>query len=225
MAEIQGGKGSPSLDMTPMVDLAFLLVTFFMLTAQFKPAETVMVDTPSSMSMKEIPDEKDLFIVTIDSAGHVFFTIDNPKVKREMLAYVAGKKQLSFTEKQTKAFVNEGMIGIPFNAIGAFLNAEGEEKKELMIKNGGIPYDTSNNELYVWIESIQVTHFNKRKEQTEYIEAGGTVPKKDIMKKLKYAIKADGNAKYEKVQQVIDVFQDERLNINTFSMITDLEDF
>jgi biopolymer transport protein ExbD len=43
--------------MTPMVDLAFLLVTFFMLTAQFRPEEAVIVDIPSSRSQQVIPTE------------------------------------------------------------------------------------------------------------------------------------------------------------------------
>ena len=56
MAEVQSSKGSPSLDMTPMVDLAFLLVTFFMLTATSRVTEPVVVDTPSSTADKLLPN-------------------------------------------------------------------------------------------------------------------------------------------------------------------------
>ena len=55
MPKIKMPKGTPSIDMTPMVDLAFLLVTFFMLTASFRNAEPVTVETPSSISYKIIP--------------------------------------------------------------------------------------------------------------------------------------------------------------------------
>jgi len=67
MPKIKMPKGSPTIDMTPMVDLAFLLVTFFMLTASFRNAEPVTVETPSSISDKIIP--KNVLMVTLDRDG------------------------------------------------------------------------------------------------------------------------------------------------------------
>ena len=42
--------------MTPMVDLFFLLLIFFILTATFRPQEAVQVDTPTSVSNKTTPE-------------------------------------------------------------------------------------------------------------------------------------------------------------------------
>ncbi|MGH7454076.1 MAG: ExbD/TolR family protein, partial [bacterium] len=44
MPKIKKARVGIKLDMTPMVDVAFLLLTFFMLTTQFKPTEDVTVE-------------------------------------------------------------------------------------------------------------------------------------------------------------------------------------
>ncbi|HLA63044.1 MAG TPA: biopolymer transporter ExbD [Rhodothermales bacterium] len=59
------------LDMTAMVDVAFLLLTFFMLTTQFKPPEAVEIDLPSSHAEVKVPGS-DLLTITIAPDGRLF---------------------------------------------------------------------------------------------------------------------------------------------------------
>ena len=66
-------KGRPGvrIDMTPMVDIAFLLLIFYMSTTQFKPLEARPVDLPASHSQIELP-ERDIITVTITRLDSVF---------------------------------------------------------------------------------------------------------------------------------------------------------
>lgn len=63
------------LDMTPMVDVGFLLLTFFMLTTQFKPTDVAEVVIPSSHSKFKLPDA-DVMTVTVDKEGNVYLGVD-----------------------------------------------------------------------------------------------------------------------------------------------------
>ena len=72
MAKVKPHRKKPTLDMTPVVDLAFLLVTFFMLSAKFKAPEPVVVDTPSSTSDLVVKEEN-LVTLLIGDDGKVFF--------------------------------------------------------------------------------------------------------------------------------------------------------
>lgn len=65
-----------SMDMTPMVDVAFLLLIFFMTTTQFKPPEKVSVQLPGSKSEIHVPETKTI-ILTLNPQGEVYISDEN----------------------------------------------------------------------------------------------------------------------------------------------------
>lgn len=100
MPKIKPAAHAPSIDMTPMVDLAFLLVTFFMLTASFRMAEPVIVDPPASHSDKMLPENT--VMVTVDNIGRAFFGVGNAEAKINALAKMSELHKVTFTADQVK---------------------------------------------------------------------------------------------------------------------------
>ena len=127
MPKIKIPRGNPSLDMTPMVDLAFLLVTFFMLTASFRTDEAVIVDVPSSVSDKLLPDTN-IVQITLDTAGRVFYNIDGAEVRRNTLLEMGKKYKISFTEDEVKEWELIKHYGHPINKLKDYLNASKNER-------------------------------------------------------------------------------------------------
>jgi biopolymer transport protein ExbD len=192
--------------MTPMVDLAFLLVTFFMLTAQFRPEEVVSVDTPSSMSQSAIPD-KNLMTITVDSTGRVFWDLTDKKVRVAVLEEMGKRYGFTPTPDQAARFGFLTAIGIPARALPQYLDAESaQERRAIEAEAHGIPMDSVKNELLDWVQLTNSLFFD---------EAGV---------KVLVALKCDGNSMYNRVNEVIKTFQSPNVKINRFKMITDLEE-
>ena len=99
MAKHKLPRKSTHIDMTAMCDVAFLLLTFFMLATKFKPDEPVVVKTPSSISDIIMPENS--ILLTVDPSGKVFFDYDNKKAKA-ILIDKGGKGFYNRTVKQTK---------------------------------------------------------------------------------------------------------------------------
>lgn len=213
MPKIKVPRSSPSLDMTPMVDLAFLLVTFFMLTATMRTPEPVIVDTPSSISDVVLP--KNTLLVTIDTAGRVFFNMEGRDVRKAMLQRMMNKfPNVKFTEEQINKFGAMQSFGVPIEDLPAYIDGDEAKRKEMDFKTKGIPIDTVDNkdQLSFWINFARVEEFNWRKEQ----KAQG----KDV-EEMRVAIKADGKSAYKKVNAVIALFK--KQEVFRFNLITDLE--
>src|SRR5438477_12124396 len=112
MPKVKVPKKSPTLDMTPMVDLAFLLVTFFMLTTKFRREEPVIVDTPSSVSEIKLPD-RDIMLITIDADGRIFYDVDGKQTRATILQKMAEHYKLTFTDEEVNRFSVLTSIGMP----------------------------------------------------------------------------------------------------------------
>lgn len=208
--------GAPSLDMTPMVDLAFLLVTFFMLTASFRMAEPVTVDPPSSIGQVTLPDNH--IMVTIDDKGRLFFGISNSTAKMAALTKMGEKYGVKFTPEQIKKFSGLPSIGVDLKDLPRYIDASENERTSFQPQKG-IPNDTLKNpQLKDWISFAgkeAVMAYNAAKEQAE---AAGSDFKAE---KPRYAIKCDGKTKYILVKDAIKTFTD--LKIYQFNLITSLE--
>jgi biopolymer transport protein ExbD len=216
MPKLKIPKSSPAIDMTPMVDLAFLLVTFFMLAASFRPSEPVTVETPSSISDKVIPEN--MIMVTVASDGKVYFNLTGAEARKEALTNMMGLYKVSLTEEQVEKFALMSTFGCSMKELPAYLDLSGDSRKEFQTK--GVPLDSLDNQLKNWISYSQVAALNSG--QTAYNEAKrkGLSPEANDFKP-KFIIRADGKAIYKKAEEVIDVFRE--LNLNNLSFVTSAE--
>lgn len=194
-------KKSTIVDMTAMCDVAFLLLTFFMLATQFKPDEPVTVTTPSSISEIPLPDA-DIMLITVDQDGRIFFSIDGTQVRQELINKLDEQKGLNLSQEEKNNFIVGGSVGVPFNQLKAYLAADQTEREKLNKNTPGIPTDTVNtsdkNELALWIKEARYTN-----------------------PKLRITIKADGDASYPDIQNVIGTL--EGWKIFKFNLITGLK--
>ena len=195
MPKVKVKRTSPSLDMTPMVDLFFLLVTFFMLTATARPDEAVIVDTPSSASEIKIPDTN-VITITVDKNDRVFFGVDGQQTKEALLDKMATKYGLSFTAEEKKTFSLLSNFGVPVNQLKSYLAMESDARKD--VNQPGIPVDSTRNELGDWVLQTRLTN-----------------------PQVVIAIKGDQDVSYPTIKRVMDILQERK--VNRFNLITDME--
>lgn len=200
MPKVKVPRKSTNIDMTAMCDVAFLLLSFFILATKFKPPDALEVVTPNSVSTKHV-DDKNAVYVTLDKDGKVYFSVgdENTAEKEEILNIVGQLKGLSFTPQEIKTFKAGGSyIGVPFAQLKSYLNLSPDQLKTF--KSPGIPVDTANNELVTWMRAA-ATAFQGSK--------------------MSLLVKGDNNAKFPSFKGAIDAFKKNELF--KFSMITDPE--
>jgi biopolymer transport protein ExbD len=194
MPKVKVPRKSTSVDMTAMTDVAFLLLTFFMLATQFKPEEAVTIDAPSSVAEVPLPD-KDMMTITISDDSRVFFELQGQQYKEELIKKVADIHKITFTPDQIKNFSLMSSFGVPLNNLGNLLNTKSADRAKFV--QAGIPCDSLNNELAEWIWQSRL-----------------------INNQVRVAIKGDQDANFPVVKQVIKTLQEKK--VNRFNFITNM---
>ncbi|MGN6179026.1 MAG: biopolymer transporter ExbD [Mucilaginibacter sp.] len=200
MPRVKIARKSTAIDMTAMCDVAFLLLTFFILSAKPKTADPVKADIPPSTSITAVPEVD--FSTILIAQGKVFFNTEGDDVRQKTLEIMADKYKIGFTPDEIKTFKNTEYVGVPMAQLRQFLELPTKERDSYPAP--GVPVDTTdNNELYDWIHSARLA--------VKYLHN----------KDLKIGIKGDGNEKYPAVSEVISSLQ--KQHVDRFNLITALK--
>ncbi|MBP6182614.1 biopolymer transporter ExbD [Flavobacterium sp.] len=196
---IKMSKKAASIDMTAMCDVAFLLLTFFILTATAKIPEALPVDTPASTVQSKLPDT-DLATITVGK-GKVFFDLKGREVRKRTLELMGQKYGVAFTEDESSKFALMEGIGVPISNLKQLIGMKTAERSKEGLQPG-VPKDSLDNQLKEWIYNARIAN----------IEVDD--------KELQFAIKGDAKEEYPAIKKVMDILQDQK--INSFNLVTGL---
>ncbi|MCD9576844.1 ExbD/TolR family protein [Flavobacterium soyae] len=196
MAKIKMKKKSTSTDMTAMCDVAFLLLTFFILTATAKVPEALPVDTPASTVQSKLPDS-DLAIITVGK-GKVFFDIKGREIRKRTLEGMGAKYGITFSEDDKAKFALMDDFGVPIAGLKQIIDMKAADRTKA--GQPGIPLDSLDNQLKDWL----------------LVSRRATIDLDD--KELQIAIKGDAKEEYPKIKKIMDILQDQK--INSFNLVT-----
>ena len=198
MAKIIIKKNPGSTDMTAMCDVAFLLLTFFVMTSTAKIPEALPVDTPSSTVQTKLP-ETDLATLTVGK-GKVFFDLKGKEVRVRTLELMADKYGVTFTDADKSTFSRMDDFGVPILNLQQIIEMKASDRSKA--GQPGIPADSLDNQLKEWIYNARIAN----------IEVND--------KELQVAIKGDAKEEYPAIKKVMDILQEQK--INSFSLVTGL---
>ncbi|HUN16924.1 MAG TPA: biopolymer transporter ExbD [Saprospiraceae bacterium] len=194
MPKVKVPRKSTAIDMTAMCDVAFLLLTFFILTTKFRPSELAPIDIPNSTAQIPIPD-KDIMMFQIAPDGKLFFGLDDQPTRLKLLDRLSSQYQLALSDKQKDAFRTLESWGMDIRQLPAFLEMDPNERAHF--QHPGLKIDTTGGEAQ--IEDLIL--FSRQENNN-----------------LRIAIKGDKSTQYKSFDKLIQALQNRK--VNKFNIIT-----
>lgn len=194
MPKVKIPRKSTAVDMTAMCDVAFLLLTFFILTTKFRPQEAVQIDIPASTAQIPIP-ERDIMMFQISPDGRLFFGLDDQPTRLELLDKLGETYGITFTAKQKDAFRTLETWGMDIRALPDFLDKSVTDRTAMT--QPGLNIDTTGGQ-----------------HQVEDLILFGRQANNNI----RIAIKGDKATEYRHFNRLINALQNRK--VNKFNLIT-----
>lgn len=196
MPKVKIKRKSTAIDMTAMCDVAFLLLTFFMLTSNFTQKEPAAVNTPSSISEIKIPD-RNIISILVDAKGKVFFGADGQENRVKLLTKMGAVYNITFTPEELKEFSLVNKFGVPITGMKNYLSL-GTKERDMSQFSIGIPCDSLDNQFKNWVSVAR-----------------------SINSEYRIAIKADQATTYPVIKKLMGSLQD--IKENKYNLLTSLK--
>ncbi|MBS1754572.1 MAG: biopolymer transporter ExbD [Ferruginibacter sp.] len=200
MPKVKIPRKSTTVDMTAMCDVAFLLLTFFILATKQKPPEVLAVKTPTSVSATAAPDKS--ILITMTKEGKVFLMFGDDTKKDKIIDDFNTTRNLQLTPTELNKLKKMQFIGLPINKLKGALDLAQELPAS---QQDGIPTDSTNNELAMWMRSVTNAY------------AGGD--QRELEKML--LVKGDGETLYPVFRNIKEAFKAN--DIYKFRIVTEGE--
>ncbi|HTB52411.1 MAG TPA: biopolymer transporter ExbD [Ferruginibacter sp.] len=175
-------RKSTNVDMTAMCDVAFLLLSFFILATKQKPPEVMQINTPSSVSTKVA--KSDAVLITLTKDGKVYLSIGDNAHKKDVIEGINRTQNLNLTADELAKLEKQDFIGEPFNKLKSSLDLATPMPA---IQMEGIPTDSTNNELADWVASVSDAYRGESMDQLNLLVKGDNEALYPFFKNIKSA--------------------------------------
>jgi len=200
MPRVKIPRKSTAIDMTAMCDVAFLLLTFFILTAKPRVQDPIPVDSPAAAIIEQLP-ENDVAVLTVGQKK-VFFGVEGVEVRKHLLQEMGAKYKIDFTPEEINQFAALPSFGMDIHSLKGFFAMTPEERKAVV--QPGIPIDTTEtSQFFDWVK------------EARKVDASLNT------KELTIAIKGDNKEEYPTIAMMIKALQKQK--VNKFSLVTNVK--